>query len=222
MELASLYLHMDRRPDAKGNVPDVPAANVIKSRLADHRFEDGELKWIDLLPPRLPFATPKAIREYIKTPPDYGKLKPAERLIEDKETEADIASMKLATAEAERETEALRIERMNRADQSAKGVVRPASTQAAPISTPTNRTPNAAGVVMVTDAQLAAIKTLKQECKIDAETWTTKILSKRNVTSAKELSESQAKELIDALQRKRIQVVHTEEMKQLEQNAAKK
>ncbi len=222
MELASLYLHMDRRADSKGNVPDVPAANVLKNRLAQHAFVDGELKWIDLLPPRLPRATPAAIREYIKTPPDYAKLKPAERVIEDKETEGEIEAMKLARAEAERDAEALRNDRMNRAAAIAAGggsrptatveVVREQTAPAVSAARPTSL------AEQITDSQITQLVNLKKELEIDSETWTNKILRKRNVTTARDLSTTQAAELIDILTKKNMNKAHREVFESLPKN----
>lgn len=194
MELASLYLWLDRKADEKGNVPDVPAANVLKSRIADHRFVDGELRWIDLLPPRLPKATPKAIRDYILSPPDYAKLKPGERFVEEKATEEELAAMRLATAEAERDAELARVERIKRIDaagqQSAAGDGQPDS----------ETTPAPSGLATV--EQLRLIKSLKEQLGISKETWETKILRKRGVDSAKQLTTEQANELVETLEKK--------------------
>lgn len=82
MEMASLYLHFERRKNDKGVVPDVPSANVLKSRLAHFRNEGGVITTIPILPPRIPQATPAAICNYIDSPPDYSKLKAAEKLQE--------------------------------------------------------------------------------------------------------------------------------------------
>ena len=104
MELASLYLLLDRKPDEKGKVPAKPNATVLKSRLA--KFVDGEI--VPVLPPRIKEATPKKIREYIAKPPDYSKLKkdeliPEEKLSDDEklELQAQIAADQKAAAEAE-------------------------------------------------------------------------------------------------------------------------
>jgi hypothetical protein len=80
MELASLYLHLERKPDGDGKVPDKPSAIVLKSRLALTEFnaETGDTEIKPILPPRLPIATPKAIRDYILNPPNYAKLKKGE------------------------------------------------------------------------------------------------------------------------------------------------
>lgn len=87
-ELASLFLWFEREKNKKtGEVAAVPSATVLKSRLAKTIFVNDELQVVPVLPPRLPRATPKAIREYIATPPDYDKLAKAERIHEKELTE---------------------------------------------------------------------------------------------------------------------------------------
>jgi len=115
MELASLFLHFERKSDAKGNIAPKPAAVVLKSRLAHTRVsDDGEISIIPALPPRLPVATPAAIRQYMNHPPDYTHLKPEEQAPEQLPTDDDRAAVRLATAEAERDAEALKLERVQR------------------------------------------------------------------------------------------------------------
>lgn len=115
MELASLFLQMERKADAKGNVPPKPAAIVLKSRLAHTRLgEDGEVSIMPALPPRLPVATPAAIRQYLLHPPDYSHLRPEEQAPERGLSDDDRAAMRLATAEAERDTEQMRLDRLQR------------------------------------------------------------------------------------------------------------
>jgi hypothetical protein len=99
-ELASLYLWMERKPDDKGNTPEKPSAIVLKQRLADTDMNaDGELVITNLMPPRIPEATVKAIRGYIANPPNYAKLAEAERVIEVPMTEAEMERLKANTAE---------------------------------------------------------------------------------------------------------------------------
>ena len=119
MELASLYLWMERAKDKKGNVPDVPAAEVIKSRLATIDVVDGVVRTRPTLPPRLPIATPAAIRAYMADPPDYAKLKPGERAVEREMTVAEMEQLRLAVAEAERDTESMRLARQQQASEAA-------------------------------------------------------------------------------------------------------
>lgn len=195
MELASLYLWMNRKADEKGNVHDVPAANVLKSRIADHRFVDGELKWIDLLPPRLPKATPKAIRDYILSPPDYSKLKPSERFVEEKATEEELAAMRLATAEAERDAELARVERIKLID-----AARDQSSESIDNQPDSETTPAPSGFATV--EQLRLLKSLKEQLEIPKETWENKILRKRGVDSARQLTTEQANELVETLEKK--------------------
>ena len=109
MELASLYLWMERAKDKKGNVPDVPAAEVVKTRLATITVADGKVDTRPTLPPRLPIATPTAIRAYMADPPDYQHLKAGERAPEREMSVAEMESLRLAVAEAERDTESMRL-----------------------------------------------------------------------------------------------------------------
>lgn len=116
MELASLYLQLERPKDAKGHMPAVPAAIVLKSRLAHISIDPktGEVVTVPALPPRLPKATPAAIRQYLLTPPDYSKLAKAELAPDAEPSEDERADVRLRTAEAEAETERLRLEREER------------------------------------------------------------------------------------------------------------
>ena len=113
MELASLYLWLDREPDKDGKVPSVPAATVLKERLSDTVMtEDGQLQIIQLMPPRLPVASVQAIRDYIANPPNYSRLKEGEKVIEKELSEDDKLQMQLRIAEAENETEQNRVVRL--------------------------------------------------------------------------------------------------------------
>jgi hypothetical protein len=122
MELASLFLQMERKKDAKGNMPAVPSALVLKSRLAHTAIDPttGEVRIVPVLPPRLPIATPVAIRQYMLAPPDYSKLTKAELAPEEQMTEDERAGMRLATAEAEAERERFALEREERLRQAAE------------------------------------------------------------------------------------------------------
>lgn len=118
MELATVYLQMDRSPDKKGNVSDIPSAIVLKSRLASFRAtDDGMVETIPVLPPRLPKATPFAIREYMAKPPNFDKLSAGERLPEEREATAEeLAEIAMKTAEYQRDAEAIRSDREARAE----------------------------------------------------------------------------------------------------------
>jgi hypothetical protein len=114
-ELASLYVWLERKPDAEGRVPAVPSAIVLKQRLADTMMDDaGNLSIVNLLPPRLPICTAQTIRQYIASPPDYSKLKEGERIVDEKPTEVDMERLRLARAEAERDTAGSRLELLRR------------------------------------------------------------------------------------------------------------
>lgn len=121
MELATLYLRLERVADKKGNIPSIPAAIVLKSRLASAvTGEDGSIEFIPTLPPRIPLATPKAIRQYMASPPDYSKLKAGERAEEKEMTEEEKLSLQLAVAEAQGTAESLKLTRIQQAAEAAK------------------------------------------------------------------------------------------------------
>lgn len=105
MELATLYLWLERKADDKGRVPAKPSAKVIKHRLVKTVIneETGEIELFPMVPPRLPEATPAAIRKYIETPPDYKKLKAGELLQDEKMTEDERLILQTAKAEFERD-----------------------------------------------------------------------------------------------------------------------
>jgi hypothetical protein len=80
-KLASLYLELHREPTPGAKkAPRKPWGIRIKSRLAKFDIEHGEL--IPVIPPRLPEATPDAIRQYILNPPNFDQLKAEERAVE--------------------------------------------------------------------------------------------------------------------------------------------
>ena len=129
MELASLYLWLDRSTDKKGNQPAAPSATVLKSRLSSMVvLPNGLMDIRPSLPPRLPVATPASVRFYLDNPPDYDKLKADERIRGAEISEAEIEALKLARAEAERDAAALQLERMKSAAAAYQQPQRPVAT----------------------------------------------------------------------------------------------
>ncbi|MCP4540277.1 MAG: AAA family ATPase [Chloroflexi bacterium] len=115
LELASLYLWLERKPGTDGKVPDKPAAIVLKQRLADTFMDDeGSLQVIPLLPPRLPVATAESIRQYIANPPNYKSLKQGERVIEKGLSDDEKLLIAQQTAEAQRDTQENQLAFLNR------------------------------------------------------------------------------------------------------------
>ncbi len=104
MELASLYLWFNRDADANGVRPNAPAAAVLKGRLEVGEVIDGDVVSYSVLPPRLPVATPKAIREYFKKPAGKIGLTAAEKVPEEKLSADDRLKLEVAKAEAEAAT----------------------------------------------------------------------------------------------------------------------
>lgn len=210
-ELASLYLHMERVADKRtGQAPAVPSAVVRKQRLVHTRIdpETGELQITPALPPRLPLATPVAIRQYQLTPPDYAALDEEERAPEDAPpTEAELLEMRTRVAEAELATEQLRAERSTRAVPPKvadgvkainKAVSANTSEDAAP---PVEIDPDAE----VTGEQLAVLSSLYGDVieyrgEDDGRAMWRATLEKRGVASARELKAGPAAELISSMQ----------------------
>jgi hypothetical protein len=81
MELSSLFLELDRKPDDKGRTPTAPNATCLKNRLSVFVLnpQTGEMEPRPVLPPRMSACSPAKIRQYMQTPPDYSKLKADER-----------------------------------------------------------------------------------------------------------------------------------------------
>lgn len=113
-ELASLYLRFERTADAKGNMPKEPAGIVLKDRLLHSRYneETGEIETRPVLPPRIPVCTPKRIRDYMLSPPDYSKLKADERYIEKGMSEEELLELKARTEEARSEATANEVRKL--------------------------------------------------------------------------------------------------------------
>jgi hypothetical protein len=247
LELASLFLCLERCKDGKGNQQTVPSAVVLKSRLAHTHVNaaTGVVEIVPALPPRLPAATPDAIRAYLLQPPDYRKLTKDERAPEAVLTDDDRAQIKLQTAEAEAEAARLQLEKLERQERALReakerreaapvaaatprlvttslppaGPAQPApaappQANAAPAPDPTPATPTP----QINNQQLMQLQGLRSEFFTLAgvagdqdrqrELWGV-ILTKRGVTTARDLSEPQAVELIANL-KARVEHLHEE------------
>jgi hypothetical protein len=89
-ELASLYLWLDRSPKpGSKTAPTKPSGTIFNNKNRLVRFDPATGELQPILPPRLPEATPTAIREYIRHPADYSNLKPEERAIDSESLSAD-------------------------------------------------------------------------------------------------------------------------------------
>lgn len=131
-EMASLYLKFERKKDKNA----IPSAVVLKSRLSkitvsSYEDSDGEVISIPLLPPRLPKATPAAIRRYMAQPPDYANLKPEEMIGEQSLSEDEKLLLRSQIADAERDAALAQNEREERQEKRLGGVsTRPAKLSA--------------------------------------------------------------------------------------------
>jgi len=211
MELASLYLLLERKPDANGKVPEKPTAIVLKSRLAVTEIDkDGEVSHHPILPPNLPVATPAAIRAYIKSPPNYKKLKKGELLApEEVLSEDEKLLLQHEIAESEKETAEIQLSRLERMQDGAKAQAATRQKQATataavtlkeqvkPEAKPTpapEPTPEANG--LVTPEKIATLEGQRDMLKIGAKMWLA-IMRKRNpkLEDISELTAEEAEEL---------------------------
>jgi hypothetical protein len=123
-ELASLYLWMEWQKDKAGGRAAKPSAKVIKSRLSFTRVDPatGDVDIRPALPPRLPVATPHAVRQYLLAPPDYANLSDAEKAPEAELSADERLRLEVARAEAERDAAFARLEADGRAAEAAKDI----------------------------------------------------------------------------------------------------
>lgn len=197
MELASLYLEMERKPDKNGVVPAKPSAILKKSRLTHMTLdENGDPKIVPCLPPRIPVCTPAEIRKYMNTPPDPDALKPEERAPEERLSADERAFMSLQQAEAERDAERMRLEVMNQRREMSKEVRDAkevaAKDAAAAVGVPT---PSPGGPLPEQLQKLFNLRNALFEGGMSPDGWRD-FVAPYGVQKASELTPSQADEVI--------------------------
>ena len=218
MELASLYLHLERRPDEKGRVPDKPSARVLKTRLAYTTIDGaGDITIKPILPPYLHEATPAAIRKYIEQPADYAKLKKSELLPEERLSDDQRLAIQATVAEANRDAEQAKLSRMELMRQAGQSQAA-ASQKAAAIEQPTAQEMLAQSFEGVTNGeghppiapvdrasikaslpQLSLLSALQSELGMSDAQFAA-VVAKRGVASANDLTHDQAAELVKNMQ----------------------
>lgn len=205
-ELASLFLQFERKKNDRGEVPAVPSAIVLKSRLAHTRITDDGVQILPILPPRLPKATPQAIREYIKSPPDYSRLKKDERAPENQLSDDDklllqaqIATAQAEAAEAELQREAMRSKALE-AQRAALAKQPVAPDQSAEQAEKAEQKAQAAAeVAMVTAEQRELLRKLQADLYGQDFGPLRLLLQQYEAETARDLTEDQAQEVIEAL-----------------------
>lgn len=240
LELASLYLRLERKPDDKGRLPEKPAATVLKTRLCVfvENKETGEMEPHPVLPPRMPTCTPATIRKYIENPPDYAKLKKDELIQAEQLTDDQKLLLQDSIAANQAEAGRLALARQEQMVAASRSLATPATaitstTATAPTTSETpagvagtsqnghgsppaggsTTTPASAAIAAhpadtnghATKDQLDAMFEIVKELGIPRETWL-KVIGKRGVTSAKQLTRQQAAELMANLMAKRQQI----------------
>src|SRR5262249_416656 len=118
----------ERKPDKGGRTPMEPCGFVIKDRLAKFVADPatGKLKAYPILPSRIPVCTPDAIREYLRHPVGLRELRTDELTPAPNLSDHDRAKLGLATAEAERDAEVARLERLEREQRRSGQATQPA------------------------------------------------------------------------------------------------
>jgi hypothetical protein len=205
MELASLYLLMERKADKDGKMPSKPAALQLKSRLVHTGFDPVtmEVKIVPALPPRLPVCTPQTIRDYMNAPPDYSNLKEEEKVHEDKLSADERELMAFQKAEMERDAERMRLEGVNQQREMQKdGEAKAADaatrqTQAETVAAA--QAPNPLGPSPDQMQKLLSLKNhLKQVGGTDEE-WAA-FFGPYGVAKARELTPAQAEEALKVIE----------------------
>lgn len=141
MEMASLYLLLERKVDAKGQKSEKPSGVILKDRLTCFvRNQDGELETKAILPPFMEVCTPAEIRKWIREPFDYSKAGNKRYLLpSDQLTDDDKARMALATAEAQARAAEMQLNlrtMMAQAGSAPAGLSTPGGQLPAPAATP--------------------------------------------------------------------------------------
>lgn len=224
-QLASLYIRLERAPDAKGKIPAAPVGltaevNGGKSRVVHTSFDPktGELALKPVLPPRIENCTPAEIRRLIANPPDWDKLKPSQlaeitTLSEDDKLllQKEISENNLATETAKLSgLELLKQQQEKQTDLRMRQAAAAAATQApAGASTSADSTP-ANGQAATANGQAGASESMastepkppvwdviEQQRKMLGikDDQWLTILAKRNCKETRQLTEAQAEEI---------------------------
>ena len=203
-------------------MPDIPRADVLKSRLAHTSFVDGRFVATPMLPPRLPQATPDAIRQYIISPPDYKNLKPSEMVVEKDLSDEDRLRMEMVISENKKEAarsisevETIRagtardkFMRAQNPDKAAELQKQAASVRVADArvreeqDASANPDAETAPGEEVTPEQLGQLVELKQNLGIDVETFNRIISRRTGGINPSDLTREQAEDILGKLQSK--------------------
>lgn len=136
-ELASLYLKLERKPNQKGFIPDVPTAystpvNGGKERLSLKMMVKGRLMTIPTIPPTIVECDPEKIREFIRNPVGLRELREDEKPAPaDQRTDDERRDQKSTDLENAVRLEELRLSRLQLAEKAAKLVNEKAASVAA-------------------------------------------------------------------------------------------
>jgi hypothetical protein len=168
LEVATLYVWLERKTK-DGKTQDAPSALCEephgKSRLADTWIENGELKVQQLLPPRIPVMTMRALCEYIASPPDFSKLKEGEKIVDVAFSEADMERLKIQRAQAEADAANARLSLVDRQQQLT--AIRAAAAAGQP-QTPDRTAQQSAAEKRQAEGEVARQANAEAQAKLDA------------------------------------------------------
>ena len=207
-EVTSLYLKMEREQPQPGEKPKPPSAVVLKERLSYNKInpKDLSIDWIQVIPGRLPVATPEAIRKYVEHPVGKRKegMKP-EEIYEEKGLSEDEKLLIAAEMEANRATTATmqltNLERMQAAAKAQASQVASASGINLPQQPPVQEP--------LTPEQEKEIRVLVGEAFADADEAKAKfplILKEHSASKIVELTRSSAEIVLCLLRSQKLQI----------------
>jgi len=204
MELASLYLQLERRTGPDGKEPNKPSAIVLKSRLASIiPIASGEIEWVPILPPRLPVATPHAIRQYMLSPAGTRDPNEDERVMPEQMSADDRLKIQAQIAEAQRDAEQAKLEQTQRQSE-AKAAQASAPKRNTTTGTSAKRSAaismNGQTATPITDEQIQTLVGLKTDLAITDAAWLDHLKS-YNVNTGRNFTQKQAADLIVKLKR---------------------
>jgi hypothetical protein len=188
-ELASLYLYLERRP-IEGVLPAKPIGYLdkpyCKNRVARFVVKDDEVEIIDVLPPRIPDCTPNKIEWYIENPIGLKyKLDISEKAFDEVMSEDDKLKLKLEVAEAERDIEQIKLDRLEKLeDMAMAGLTEGKATEEQ--------------LKQLLELREKVLPRLGSNEKEQVDKWR-EALANRGASSASELSVEKASELIEKM-----------------------
>lgn len=193
-KLATLHIELDRTPKEKGKeAPRVPSGLVKKQRLVRFGATGGDD--LPILPPRLPEATPDAIRAYIAAPPDFAKLKVEERLPDTSLSDDEKLRLSATMAENNRVAEEAKLNAMELAAKAAREM----RSGVSPFAQPETTQSTSGTATMATAIQVSEMISLFKELFPDGKAARAWLLSGAGTDNPQLLTDSEAQGVMSKL-----------------------